>query len=262
MFQIRWVWANLKGYRKLYILGLCFTVVAQTMFLTTPIFSQKIVDIFINGDNALQNLETKRNLLITLLILMVGATLLRTILQYSANMSLEVATQNMVYKLRNNLFASIENQDMEYYDKNRTGDLMTRLTGDLDMVRHCLAWIIRSVVECIVLFSSTAIYFLITNWRLALCILIFTPFIFLITLAFRKKVGPMYVELREKLSQMNTAAQENISGNRVVKAFAREDFEIEKFNERNTEYSKANKKASLMWLRLSPYIDSIAEALQ
>lgn len=262
MFQVRWVWSNLKGHRKLYILGLCLTVCAQVMFLTTPIFSQQIVDNFITGKDALHNLETNKNMLITLLILMVAATLLRTILQYSANMSLEVSTQSMVYKIRNNLFASIENQDMDYYDKNRTGDLMTRLTGDLDMVRHCLAWIFRTIIECIVLFSSTAIYFLIVNWKMAICLLIFTPLILIITMTFRKKVGPMYVDLRERLSQMNTAAQENISGNRVVKAFAREDYEIEKFQKKNSAYSKANKEASLMWLKFSPYIDSIAEALQ
>lgn len=58
-----------------------------------------------------------------------------------------------------------------------------------------------------------------------------------------KKAKPVYVDLREKLSQMNTDAQENISGNRVVKAFAREDYEIEKFQKANKEYSDANKKS-------------------
>ena len=71
----------------------------------------------------------------------------------------------------------------------------------------------------------------------------------------------MYVDLRERLSQMNTAAQENISGNRVVKAFAREDYEIERFDEKNRAFKKANLAATMMWLKYSPMIDGLSQAL-
>lgn len=262
MFQLKWIWKNLKGYRAMYIVALCITVCVQTLYLTTPIFSQKIVDIFLTGENASENLATRKDYLIFLLIMMIATTLLRTILQYTGNMCYEVSTQGMVYKIRNHLFKTIQNQDMEYYSKYRTGDLMTRLTGDLDMVRHCMAWIIKAIVECVCLFGATTVYFLIVNWKMALCLLVLTPFIFLVTTIFKKKVKPMYVDLRERLSQMNTAAQENISGNRVVKAFARESYEIDKFQDRNESYSEANKKASLMWLKFSPIVDGLAESLQ
>ncbi|MBE6836736.1 MAG: ABC transporter ATP-binding protein [Ruminococcus sp.] len=261
MFQMKWIWNNLKGYRVIYILALCITVCVQTLYLTTPIFSQRLVDTFLTGENALVNLETRKGYLIELLILMVATTFLRTVLQYSGNMCYETSTQGMVYKIRNHLFKTIQNQDMDYYNKYRTGDLMTRLTGDLDMVRHCMAWIIKSIVECICLVASTSIYFLLVNWKMALCLLVVTPFIFLVTQIFKKKIRPMYVDLRERLSQMNTAAQENISGNRVVKAFAREDYEIEKFQDKNKDFSEANKKTSLMWIKFMPIVDSLAESL-
>jgi len=261
MFQMKWIWNNLKGYRVIYILALCITVCVQTLYLTTPIFSQRLVDTFLTGENALVNLETRKGYLIELLILMVATTFLRTVLQYSGNMCYETSTQGMVYKIRNHLFKTIQNQDMDYYNKYRTGDLMTRLTGDLDMVRHCMAWIIKSIVECICLVASTSICFLLVNWKMALCLLVVTPFIFLVTQIFKKKIRPMYVDLRERLSQMNTAAQENISGNRVVKAFAREDYEIEKFQDKNKDFSEANKKTSLMWIKFMPIVDSLAESL-
>jgi len=88
-----------------------------------------------------------------------------------------------------------------------------------------------------------------------------TPVIFALTYAFSKQVHPLYVDLRERLSQLNTCAQENISGNRVVKAFAREDYEIDRFDGKNAEYKKANTKASLLWLKYSPYIDGLSQAL-
>lgn len=72
--------------------------------------------------------------------------------------------------------------------------------------------------------------------------LILAPPIFIVAYIFAKRVRPMYIDLRERLSQLNTTTQENISGNRVVKAFAREAFEIEKFTDKNINYSTANKK--------------------
>ena len=118
---------------------------------------------------------------------------------------------------------------MDFYDKYRTGDLMTRLTGDLDMVRHMVSWVIKGFVESMALFTASMVYFFTIDRRTALCILAMTPAIFVVTRKFSKYAGPAYHNVRETSSALNTAAQENISGNRVVKAFAREEFEMEKF---------------------------------
>ena len=150
---------------------------------------------------------------------------------------------------------------MEFYDRNRTGDLMTRLTGDLDMVRHAVAFVFKGMLESCSLFIASSVYFFMVSWKMALLLLAVTPFIFGVVVLLDKKAKPVYVDLREKLSKMNTDAQENISGNRVVKAFAREDYEIEKFQKANKEYSDANKKASLLWLKFFPYMEAFANAL-
>ena len=261
MFQIQWLWHNLKGYRKFYISALVLSVVCNVLYLTTPYFSSELVDTFISSDNAMQNLVEKRSLFWWLLGGMIGFTLLRTVLQYLCNMTYEISSQGMIYRIRNHLFSRIEHQDMEFYDRNRTGDLMTRLTGDLDMVRHAVSWVFKGIVESFALFASSMIYFFVINWKMALLLLAVTPFIFVIMIIFKRVSGPVYVDLREKLSKMNTDAQENISGNRVVKAFAREDFEIEKFQKANSEYSESNKKASLLWLKFYPYMETFANLL-
>ncbi len=261
MFQIKWIWENLKGYRKRYIFALCLTVIGQIMYIANPIFSQKIVDTFIYSDNALQNLAENKGLLITLCLCMVVFTLIRTSLQFTSNMLYEVCSQGMLSKIRSFLFMNVQRQDMAYYDRNSTGDLMTRLSGDLDMVRHAVSWIIKTFVESIVLYMTTAIYFLWLDPLMALCLIALTPFIFIISWAFKSKVGPKYVDLRERMSKLNSQAQENIAGNRVVRAFAREDYEIERFGEKNADYSRANKEAALTWLKFFPYIETIAQAL-
>lgn len=259
--KLGWLWENMKGYRVIYIIGILGTVVYNVMQLTVPFVTQKIVDLFLTGENAVANLATKRDLFYKLLIAMVLLTFLRTLIVYLVCMDVEHVSQKVLYRIRTYLFDKIERQDMKFYSTFRTGDLMTRLTGDLDAVRHMVAWVIRTIVESLSLLAAAAVYFLYMDWRLALALLAIAPFIFLIIILFKNKVAPRHKALREKLSQMNTAAQENISGNRVVKAFAREDYEIAKFNECNTEYSRTNKKTAMTWLTYYPYVESFANLL-
>ncbi|MDE7061381.1 MAG: ABC transporter ATP-binding protein/permease, partial [Lachnospiraceae bacterium] len=124
-----------------------------------------------------------------------------------------------------------------------------------------IAWVIRMIVESFSLMFAAAVYFFYMDWRLALALLAIAPFIFIIIVCFRNRVAPMHALLREKLSMMNTAAQENIAGNRVVKAFAREEYEKEKFDERNREYSETNKKTAFVWLHFYPYVETFANLL-
>lgn len=261
MFLFKWLWKNMKGCRGIYILALCLTVVCQSMYIITPYFTQQITDNFIVNENALLNLQEHTDTLIFMLAAMVGFTLVRCGIQYGSNMMYEHSSQMLIYRVRKVLFDKIENQDAAFYNVYRTGDIMTRVTSDLDMVRHSIAWIIKTMVECIVLFSASLIFFFTMDWLMALCLIALTPVILFITWLFKRKAGPMYVDLREKLSRMNTAAEENISGNRVVKAFAREDYEISQFDKYSQEYSKANKKAAFVWLKFFPFLETTAQSL-
>lgn len=251
----------MKGCRGIYVLALCLTVVCQSMYIITPYFTQQITDTFIVNENALLNLQEHTDTLIFMLASMVGFTLVRCGIQYGSNMMYEHSSQMLIYRVRKVLFDKIENQDAAFYNVYRTGDIMTRVTSDLDMVRHSIAWIIKTMVECVVLFSASLIFFFTMDWLMALCLIALTPLILFITWLFKRKAGPMYVDLREKLSRMNTAAEENISGNRVVKAFAREDYEISQFDKYSQEYSKANKKAAFVWLKFFPFLETTAQSL-
>ena len=251
----------MKGYHAVYIFGILGTILYNFMQLTVPYVSQEIVDLFLTGEHAADNLTNSRSLLYWLLAAMVVLTLVRTVIVYVVCMAFEHCSQAALFRIRNFLFNKIERQDMKFYATYRTGDLMTRLTGDLDAVRHMIAWVIRSIIEAVSLVGATAVYFFIMDWRLALCLLAIAPFIFLIIVLFKNKVAPRHRALREKLSHLNTNAQENISGNRVVKAFAREDYEIEKFDRCNSDYAATNKKTALTWLSFFPYVETFANLL-
>lgn len=259
--RLQWLWDNMEGGRFLYICAMLGTVVYNMLQLTVPFFSGKIVDNFLSGKDARQNLTEHTDQFFLLLALMVGLTILRCVIVYLDCMAYEKVSQHVLFKVRNFLYDKIQRQDMNFYSKYRTGDLMTRVTGDLDAVRHMVAWVIRMVVEAVSLVSATAIYFIAMNWQLAFSLLIVAPLIFFIIYVFKLLVAPMHALLREKLAYMNTVAQENIAGNRVVKAFAREDYEIEKFDDCNTDYRDTNKKTAKVWLRFYPFVETLANML-
>ena len=259
--KIGWIWDNIKGLRGMLIIAMIGTVLYNFLQLTVPFFSQLIVDRFLTGENAGANFDAHRSEFYTLIAAMIGITIFRALIVYLDCMAYEHVSQRALYRIRNFLFEKIERQDMHFYNEYRTGDLMTRLTGDLDAVRHNIAWVIRMIIECFALFTAVSIYFFSMNVKLALCILALAPVIFVIVFTFRKKVAPMHQLLREKHAQMNTAAQENISGNRVVKAFSREDHEIDKFDEINRDYAETNKKTRLVWVKFFPFVETCANLL-
>ncbi|MCR4895767.1 MAG: ABC transporter ATP-binding protein/permease [Lachnospiraceae bacterium] len=259
--RIQWLWENMKGLRALYSLGILGTITYNIMQLTVPFFGAKLVDEFLTGPDAAQNLSEHTERFYMLLGAMVGLTVLRTLIVYLTCMDFEHVSQGVLYRLRNFLFSKIERQDMQFYATYRTGDLMTRVTGDLDAVRHMLAWVVRMIVEAVALMGATIIYFWTMNWKLAVSLTIVAPFIFLVIVLFKNRVAPKHRLLREKMSEMNTAAQENISGNRVVKAFSREDYEIEKFDRRNRDYSETNKDTAMTWIHYFPIIETFANLM-
>lgn len=258
--KIQWLWENTKGRHLIFILGIIGTITYASMQLIVPYFSGQIVDQFLTEDAATRIAQNKDHFY-HLILMMIILTIIRVTIVYLDCMAYEHVSQFALIKIRNYLYDKIQRQDMKFYAKYRTGDLMTRMTGDLDAVRHNIAWVIRAIIESITLYSATFIYFFTMSWKLALSLLVVSPLILIIILVFKSKVKPLHALLREKFASMNTDAQENISGNRVVKAFAREDYEIEKFDKANVDYRETGKTTHMTWLTFFPYVETIVNIL-
>ena len=259
--RLGWLWENMEGKRRLFIIALIGTVVYNIMQLVVPFFSGKIVDLLRDIQENEWDIADYKEEFLWLIAIMVGLTLIRVTIVYLDCMAYEHVSQKALYRIRNFLYDKIQRQDMKFYSTYRTGDLMTRVTGDLDAVRHNIAWVVRMIVESITLYTATAVYFFIMNWKLAICLLIVSPIIFVVVFRFRKSVAPKHKLLREKLASMNTEAQENISGNRVVRAFAREGYEVDKFDKANKDFEETGINTHMTWLRFFPAVETIANAL-
>ena len=254
MQQIKWLWSIMdKSFHKWHILALCISAVTSVMLLINPSLTAVLVDEVIVAGNT--------GPLIRILMMMLGFKVLREGMRYFMVITLERTSQNTVYNLRTRLFTKLQHQDMRFFDRNRTGDLMTRMSADVDWCRHFLSYLDYVAMDSVVMFLSTSIYFFFVNWKLALILVCVTPLLMIITKVYSGKVRPLFVDMRDKLSDMNTAAQENIAGNRVVKAFAREEHEKEAFDRRSGAYRDANLDINKLWLSFYPAIEVLANAM-
>lgn len=239
--------------RNLFVVAMVLSAVTSAMLVINPMLSQKLIDEVITPQNT--------DLLLPILGAMLAVQLARLTMRYTMIVLLEKSSQCTFNGLRRKMYDVLQNEDARFYHGIRTGDLMTRMTNDLDLVRHAIAWISYVTVDSIVVFLAALIYLGSVNIELMFCLAAITPFILLITRFFSRIIHPMFVMLRQKLSSLNTVAQENIEGNRVVKAFAREEYENQKFEEKNEDYRQMNLKTTYVGVKFHPLIDLLSQSL-
>ncbi len=254
MEQIKWLWSAMdRRYHWRHIMALAISAVTSLMLLINPTLSARLIDEVIVGGNT--------EPLIGILLTMLAVTLLREGMRYFMVITLEKTSQNTLYNLRMRLFGRLMHQDMRFFDIHRTGDLMTRMSADVDWCRHFLSYIDYCAVDSVVMFLSTSVYLFFINWQLALALVAVTPLLLIISRVHARSMRRLFVNMRERLSEMNAAAQENIAANRVVKAFAREEYEKAKFDERSAAFRDSHLAINKQWLRLYPFVEILAHVM-
>lgn len=253
MFSLRFVWEKLKGRRWMLFLGIFVSLVRSATVVLNPLLSRELVDVAIKDND--------HELLIRLLIFMCLIVLMRTALFFLRKALFELSSQMMITNIRMSIFNNIQHQEMSFFDKIRAGDLITRSNADVNNVRHFVAYTTYMIVETPVLFLSAAISLMFISPILTLSLLAAVPILGVTSYLYSKKVAPIYRDIRQNFAQLNIQAQENIEGNRVVKAFAREDYEIEKFDRASREYMEQNLRAAYAWNKIVPIIEFLAQVL-
>lgn len=146
----------------------------------------------------------------------------------------------LVRDLRNRLYEKLQRLPFRFYDTARTGDLMSRLTLDIEMVRNFFAYMIEHRSQIILYLTIISILLFVTDWKLALVCLAVTPFFVLTVLNFSRKMRGAVMDRQVQAGILNAVVQENVTGIRVVKAFAMELAEIAKFGRENRKMYDKN----------------------
>ena len=253
MTPIKWFWGFLKKYCVLLCIGLVMTTAISVLSIVNPYISGRIVDDVIRG-GALDQLPR-------LILILLSVTLVRGALRFAHQVIFESCSQGVLYDMRDKFFRRLLLEDLNFFNRKKTGDLMSRQTGDMDAIRHFTAYIIYAVYENLLMFVFALLMIFTVNVKLALCMLFVLPFTALATVRQSKEVRPTFARIRNRFSSLNSFVQENVSGNRVVKAFAKEDFEIEKFNKENDAYLEAQLASSRVWMKYLPVFEVLSYLL-
>jgi len=189
---------------------------------------------------------------------LVGVAIVKGIFNFLQGYWSEVASQGVAYDLRNTIFEKLQKLSFSYHDRSQTGKLMTRMTSDVEMVRHFVGRGALLLASAILMLLGTLVVMFWMNWKLALIVFAIVPVILVFFSIFVRQIMPVSLRVQKKLGGLNTILQENLAGMRVVKAFAREDYETERYLAQNEELLDENINLIKLFSSVFPLIFFIA----
>ena len=198
-------------------------------------------------DAGLQNGHFGTLLLITLAILI--ASILRGLCAYGQGYLNQGLAALVAYDLRNTLYDHLQMLDFSFHDEAETGQLMSRLTVDIDAVSNFIPMGILRALLAVIYFTAITIILFTIDWQLALITMISIPIILFLAAQVGSRLRPLWKRVQDETGELGTIMQESLSGVRVVKAFVREKFEVEKYDAKNFDLRNVNMEA----MRLSAW---------
>ena len=253
MTPMQWFFSFLKQYRWRMICGLFLVTVLVASALATPYLSKIIVDEVIGNG--------RHELLRPMIAVLIGLVIVKGGCRVISQVLFETSSQGVLYQMRDQVYRKLLMEDFDFYNTHRTGDLMSRQTGDMDAIRHFVAYVIYIIYENVLYFVLALVLIFTVNLPLACALVIVLPVAAITTFSQMKRVKPCFKKVRDAFSSLNAFVQENISGNRVVKAFAKEEFEMEKFAAENDRYRSAEINAAKVWRKYVPVFEFLSYAL-
>ena len=250
MGSIRWIFGYINKYKIRFYFAFVAVLISSLISMINPYLSGKLVDEVI--------MKNKLNMLIYILGIMILVTVIKAIIRYTYQMTFEHVSQNVIFEIRQQMYNKLQELDLDYYNKTRTGDIMARMTGDMDAIRHFVAWVMYNIFENVTLFIFAIGSMFIINAKFTIFMFLLTPVVAYCAYKMTIESNPIFYDIREQFSKLNTVVQENISGNRVVKAFAKEKYEISKFEEKNKSYMDSNMDLAKFTQKYMPLLNGLS----
>lgn len=236
-----------------YSIAVAAMLAAIVLDMYNPYYVGQIVDrVVLNGEMPY---------LKTALLALAGITVSRAILGYTKEYCFDLSSSKVIVYLRKALFDHIQKLSFRFFDENNTGELMSRVKEDTENIMNAICFGIMLFLEqCIYFVIATVILFTL-NWKLALISLITMPLIEFIVFRFEKNISRIYEKISDQRAVLNTTAQQNISGVRLVKAFGREKYEIQKFLQQNEENYTINFEQAKTIAKYNPPIEFLSNVI-
>ena len=255
------LWRFLKGSKGFFVVSMLTTALAALMDMLTPQIVRMAVDNVVGNTNAtyadwIMALVNKvggfaylrQNLWILALAVALVA-LVKVIAQYAFRLSNTMGTETLVKTMRDTLFGHIEHLPFSWHMQNRTGDIIQRCTSDIDTTRNFVSEQMTNLLRILILLVLSMIFMMGMNVPLTLIALAPMPVIILYSVLFHNKLHKGFQACDESEGKLSAMAQENLTGVRVVRAFGRERYEKDRFENHNEEYTG-------LWIKLGRLMSS------
>lgn len=231
---------SMKRFFPLIIIACVLLLVSIILQIVAPQYLSDMTDLIANGGTSI-DLEKVTHYL----ILLVTFYLVIVTANYVANFLLISTSQNYAYQLRKSISEKINRLPLGYFDKSSIGDILSRVTNDVDTLAQSLDQAITMVISSVFLIIGSLIGMFITSWQMALVALIAIPLMALFTIFILKFASPMFIKRQEEIGKINGIVEEKYSGQLVIKLFNAEDKMNRTFDENNVELGRTMTKAQI-----------------
>ena len=245
--------AYYKPHKKLFIIDMFFAFLVSIFDLVFPIFTRNMVnEIIPNG---------RMDLLVRWTVIMIFLFVLRYISQYIVAYWGHLLGVRIEHDMRKDIFSHLQTLPFSYFDKNKTGHIMSRIINDLRDITELAHHGPEDIFISAVMLIGSFFILMGIEWRLTLIIFAFIPLMILFAVKKRKKMESAFRDVRSKIADVNAQLENSISGIRVAKSFTNEDYEIAKFDDGNHSFSSARKQSYKVMAEFITGIDIISNIL-
>lgn len=234
-------------YKNYFIWSILFMLIVTAITVVYPMILQLTIDEAVIGG--------RYEMIPVLAAGFVGFMIVKGVCTYIYQYTGDLFGIHSVYKLRNSLYEKLQFLSFRYYDNAKTGDLMSRLTADVEGFRFFLSFGFSELIRFVLLIGISFSVMFYYSIPLTLVTLATLPFLAVVVYKFDKAVHPAFRGIRKSFGKLNTKVQENISGINTVKSLSREDYEIGRFNDSNGNYKDQYLFTSEIWAKYFPLME-------
>ncbi len=235
------------------LFGNVVNVVVEALEKDFYIFAGSVIEA-VDGTSVLEQIQP----LLFFAGLILAATLVKGVFTFSQVFVGEYLSQRVCFDLRNRIFNQYQRLSFAYHDRSQTGQLMSRATSDVEQIRFFVSQGLINGALMLLTFVAVLVVLLLINWKLALLSLATMPVLFVIAVLFARQLRPMFSRVQQETAQLSTVLQEDLSGMRVVRAFAQEDQETAKFLYSSDRLAVATSKTMELFAMRNPLLQFIA----
>ena len=249
-YVLKRLWNYLYFYRRKLFVAILFTIISNVLSLVGPYLTGQTISAMENGVDF--------NRVFLFAGLMIVFYLLSASMNYILSVQMTKISQSVTYKMRKDLFEKLNHVSISYFDQNQTGDIISRMSYDIDTINTSLANDVISTFTSLITVTISLVMMIIMSPILVLVFVVTLPISILITRVLSKIVKKKYRYRNQKLGELNGFSEEMITGQRTIQSYVQEESVLKKFDDINEEASKASYEAGYYSTSVGPSVNFVS----